>query len=254
MDHAEVRAWLADAFFRPGLLRALDDDEPDTASRDPQLAGLRQHLASCAECGAELAALRSTAVALDLALGPPAAARQRILANVSALGRDRKPAPTPPWWRMNMSRPRAAVTRALFAAIVFGLGAAAALILSSAGDQPSRLAAVVAQMNERLAEPGVRSVTLRDRAGSGAGLVVLSPASQRLAVFTAALEPPATGQYECYLERNGQRTLIGPMVFEGEVAFWGGPVETPADAGQPGDRFLVLLGDADAEARLQAEF
>jgi anti-sigma factor RsiW len=254
MDHADVRAWLADAFFRPGLLRALDDDHPDAASDDPQVAGLRQHLATCDQCGAELVALRSTAVALDLALGPPAGARERVLARVSELGRERKAAPRRRWWRPTLSLPRAAAALAVFAAIVFGLGAAAGLILSSAGDQPSRLAAVLAQMDERLAEPGVLQATLRDGSGSGAGLVVLSPDSQRLAVFTASLEPPSTGRYECYLERNGERTLIGPMIFEGPVAFWAGPVDTPADAGRPGDRFLVLLGAADGEPRLQTEF
>lgn len=255
MDHAEVRAWLADAFFRPGLLRALDDDEPDAAVDDPQIYGLRQHLATCAECGTELAALRSTAVALDLALGPPAGARERVLANVSALGRERKmKASRRGWWPLNLSLPRAAAALAVLAAIVFGLGAAAGLILSSSGDQPSRLAAVLAQLDARLAEPGVRQATLRDENGSGAGLVVLSPASHRLAVFTASLEPPPTGRYECYLERDGERTLIGPMGFEGPVAFWAGPIDSPADAGRPGDRFLVLLGAADGEPRLQTEF
>ena len=254
MDHADVRAWLADAFFRPGLLRALDDDRPEAEVDDPQIAGLRQHLATCAECAAELAALRSTAVALDLAMGPPAGARERVLANVSALGRERGAASNRGWWPLNLSLPRAAASLAVFGAIVFGLGAAAGLILSSAGEQPSRLASVMAQLDERLAEPGVRQAILRDGDGSGAGMVVLSPSSQRLAVFTASLEPPPSGRYECYLERDGQRTLIGPMGFEGQVAFWAGPVDTPADAGLTGDRFIVLFGPADGVPRLQTEF
>jgi hypothetical protein len=254
MDHADVRAWLADAFFRPGLLRALDDDAPGAEVDDPQVAALQQHLATCAECAAELAALRSTAVALDLALGPPPAARARVLANVATLGREREAAPRRGWWPLNLSLPRAAAALAVFAAVVFGLGAVAGLILSSAGEQPSRLAAVMAQLDERLAEPGVRQAILRDSDGSGAGMVVLSPGSKRLAVFTASLEPPPTGRYECYLERDGQRTLIGPMFFEGPVAFWAGPVDAPADAGLPGDRFIVLLGPVDSEPVLQTEF
>src|SRR5687768_16789594 len=165
MDHADVRAWLADAFFRPGLLRALDDDDTDAAVADPQVAGLREHLATCAECGAELAALRSTAVALDLALGPPAAARERVLAKVAELGRERKTASRQGasrrgWWPLSLSPPRAAAALAVLAAIVFGLGAVAGLLLSWANDQPSRLAAVLAQLDERLAEPGVRQATL----------------------------------------------------------------------------------------------
>lgn len=143
---------------------------------------------------------------------------------------------------------------AVVAAICFGLGAVAGLLLSSAGDQPSRLANALAQLDERLAEPAVRQQTLLDESGSGAGLVVLSPSSQRLAVFTASLEPVPTGRYECYLERDGERTLIGPMGFEGPVAFWAGPIDAPPDAGRPGDRFLVLLGPSDGEPRLQTEF
>lgn len=261
MDHPEVRAWLDDAFFRPGQLRTLDEEllrapdaETGEAGGDPGIAELRLHLAGCAECSGELAALRSTAVALDLALGPPAGARQRILGNVVAVGRERRAPPRRAWWAFERPTLSTATALAVIAAIAFGLGAVLALMLSSNTTQPSRLAAVVTQMNERLAEPGVKQAILRDRDGSGAGLVVLSPAAQRLAVMSTALELRADGNYQCYLERDGQRTLIGPMHFEEQVAFWAGPITAPPDAGRAGDRFLVLYGEADAEPELQTEF
>jgi len=74
---------------------------------------------------------------------------------------------------------------------------------------------------------------------------VHSMARQELAVLSSTLEPPAAGGYDCYLERDGQRTLIGPMHFDRETAFWAGPVGGPVDAGRSGDRFLILHDGRD---------
>lgn len=249
MDHADVRAWLDDAFFLPGRLRALDD----APAADSDLTPLRAHLASCAECSAELDALHTTAAALDLALGPPPAARERVLANVRDLGRERRPVAGVAFFRRRISLARASAAVALGVVLALGLGSVLGAA-SRAPEEPSRLSQAVAQIGERLRDPDVQQLALRDGSGERAGLLFLSASAGRLAVFTSALLPPARGEYGCYLERDGERTAIGPMHFEGEVAFWAGPMSGPADLGRSGDRFLVTLDEADSQPALWADF
>lgn len=256
MDHADVRAWLEEAFFRPGALRELD---PEGGLETPQEgageATVREHLLGCAECTAELRSLRFTSVALDVGFGPPPAARQRLLAKVHQLGRERgtssvQPAagapvtagpPRPPAW--SVTRPAGLRWAAALLAVLVAFGSGAALGLGwPAQDEPAgpRLENAAAMLGELLSEPDTQQVQLLDTANTPAGLVVHSVARQQLAVLSSTLEPPAAGRYECYLERDGQRTLIGPMHFDGQTAFWAGPVGGPADAGRSGDRFLIL--------------
>jgi hypothetical protein len=248
MDHADVKAWLADAFFSAGLLRGLEDERAD----DPELSELRQHLAGCEECSAELAALRTTAVGLDLALGPSPAARERVLSRVAMLGRERKQ--TGGWraWR-SLSPVRAAGAVALVGVLAFTLGLGLGKI--SAGDQqPSRLANVIGQLTERLADADARQAYLQDQSGARSGMVVISPAALRLAVLSSGVDPVAADGYACYLERDGELVEIGPMNFEGDVGFWAGPLSGPPDPGRAGDRFLVLGDETDRVPVLWTEF
>jgi hypothetical protein len=108
-------------------------------------------------------------------------------------------------------------------------------------------------MGELLAEPDAVELRLLDGAGEPAGIVVHSPSRQELAVLTSVLDRPATGRYECYLERDGESVFIGPMHFEDGTAFWAGPVAVIADAGRAGDRFMVMHG-AGAEPALWAQY
>jgi hypothetical protein len=253
MDHPEVRAWLEEASLLPGGL-----DEP----ADPRVEA---HLDACSTCAAERDAMRATAIALNLAIGPPRAARERILSNVQMLGRQRGPAvgtrgavPVAsgtrrmPW----LARPRFGTALALLAlgALVFAAGIVTAGLLDRDAVEPSRVARVVAEMAEVVAEPDARSLTLRDRAGAPAGLVVHSAARDRLVVMTSALESTASGRYSCYLERDGERSEIGPMHFEGDTSFWAGPMGGPADAGRRGDRFVVVLDPSDGVPVLAGDF
>ncbi len=264
MDHADVRAWLEDAFFRPGTLRRLDERDP-RFDEDPLSADVRDHLDACAECANELRALRATGVALDVGFGPSPAARERMLASVRQLGRQRgasveaatsttaRPSVVSPLPR-RATLPRATLLRAaaVVALLVLAFGAGTLVGVAWPGtDEPEegpRLANAASMMSELLAEPDARSLRLIDSARVPAGFVVHSPSRQQLAVLTSALERPAEGRYECYLQRNGQLIFIGPMHFEDGTAFWAGRVTAIQDAGRAGDRFVVMHGPPDEPA------
>lgn len=249
MDHAEVRAWLADAFFEPGRLRHLDQAFDD----DPSLAGLREHLADCARCTAELRSLRATAVALDVGLGPSPANQERMLANVRQLGVERRPQGSRS--RPFLGLPRLHALAAALAILVVGLGTGLLLGGDWLGLRPEgpRVANATAVMADLLRDPAVQQVLLRDESGTPAGLVVHSPEEQRVAILSGGLPPSPSGRYFCYLERDGERLPVGPMHFEGQIAFWAGPMGGPPDAGRPGDRFLVLR-EPEGDTALAGEF
>lgn len=85
MDHADARELLEVAAVEPGgLARLMAGDTPEAAS----LAG---HLAGCAECTAEMARLRHAAGVLRgvVRTTPPPELRERTLALVRAVGRER---------------------------------------------------------------------------------------------------------------------------------------------------------------------
>jgi hypothetical protein len=263
MDHAEVRAWLEEAALEPGAL-----EQP----ADPQVVG---HLERCRACAAERDALRATAVALDLAIGPPIAARERVLANVRELGRERSAAPaanvvapaagtaatrepaartTLAGWLGRLT-PRMAVAMIGLALVLLAVGALGGALGGALlrGDEPRRLDMAVAEMTRLAAQPGASQLALRDPEGNPAGMVIHDPATARLAVISASL-PGGDTDYWCYLERAGERTRIGPMHLEGETHYWAGPMGGPADAGRSGDRFLVLDERSDGAPVLVGEF
>lgn len=254
MDHSDVRAWLEDAAVEPGGLDG------------PPAAEIARHLGECAACAAERDSLRATSVALDLAIGPPIGARQRVLNNVRQLGRERRPADTEPraatrrpgslgWFGGLAARP--AVAMLALGLLLFAVGALAGVLGGGllTDDEPQRrLDRAVAEMTRLAADPASVQLTLRDAAGNPAGLVVHHPASARLAVVSSSLPGGAAADYWCYLERDGQRTTIGPMHVEGATHFWAGPMDGPADAGRSGDRFLVMARDSGEPPVLVGDF
>jgi hypothetical protein len=270
MDHAEVHAWLEEAFFRPGVLRRLDE-----AVDDPALSDVRRHLAECSSCAEEHRSLRATAVALDVGFGPPPA--ERTLDSIRSMGRRRSPEPAPAAGLPAAGLPAAGLPAAGLPAAGFlthrlaPLSAAAAalalvvvalaagLLLGSnwatqTAVEGPRLARAMAVAGELWREPGTQNLTLRDTGGQAAGFVLYSPTSNRIAVVATGLSEPEAEAYECYLQRaGGQRLDIGPMHFEDVTAFWAGPMTDAADGVRPHDRFLVAL-DEDAEAVLWADF
>ena len=250
MDHAEARELMADLLATPG------DGAADAAAATgaAALAELDAHLAGCPECAAEQRSLRATAAALALAIGPPRGARSRVLANVAQLGRQRSPSTAEPRRRrFSLGLPRALAAAAVVAVLAFVAGAVGGALLPR-DDESAALAKAAMMMADLARQPTAHTMTLTDAAGAPGGTVIYEPASHQLVVFSEALERPASGRYDCYVERAGERTWVGPMQFEASAAFWAGPVTQPSDLGRPGDRFLVLRDAADATPKLSATF
>src|SRR5512144_2953152 len=90
MDHAEAMERIEIAAAEPdGLERLMAGDTPDSAA----VAG---HLAGCPDCAAQVAPIRRTSMAVREVLStmPDPALRDRTLAFVRAVGRDRGAAAT----------------------------------------------------------------------------------------------------------------------------------------------------------------
>lgn len=248
MDHADAQALMADHFSAPtGLLADATDRRA--------LAEMEAHVAGCPACAAEYRSLRATAAALQLVVGPPRRARARVLDNVAQLGRQRGAA-TPSasgrgWWPITL--PRALAAAAVVALLAFIAGALGGALLPRPDDS-TQLARAAQMMSELAREPTAHTMILRDASGTPGGTVIYEPASAQLVVFSEVLEPPASGRYGCYVERAGERTWIGPMLFEDDTAFWAGHVSGMGDLGRAGDRFLVLYDASDATPMLSASF
>ncbi|MEP7378051.1 MAG: hypothetical protein ABI725_00660 [Chloroflexota bacterium] len=237
MDHEATREWIDEAFFTPGAR--------DAQEGPARLA--RAHLAACAECTAYDEATQRAALKLDLARGPTPHVRTRLMAAASRSGAARTLAPDPagrrPWWRspLGWRLAAAAVTLAVIGAVGGAWWAGAARPDADADHLPD----AVAMMSTLAGEPGAAEVVLRDAAGNGAGVAVLSAASHRLAVFATTLNPNAG--YHCYVERAGQRTWIGTMYVAPGVQFWAGAMEAGIEM-QPGDVLVVALSPTQPAA------
>lgn len=258
MDHAEARGWLDDAFFQPGRLAQLDDPVLATTDpADPELASVRQHLETCAECAVYAESVRRTALTLEYALGPTEQSKARVLAAVKSVGRHRESVSgqpvvhgrergsvgiVGPWWRQILSPRMAAalVVVALVGGIVGGVWGLSAQ-KSTAPDQ--RFIAAVGMMAELAGDPQSKSVALRDAAGQNTGAALISTGSGRIAVFASSLGPGSADEWSCYLERNGRITELGPMHFSAGVSYWAGWLTALPDAGQPGDQLTIAMNE-----------
>jgi hypothetical protein len=253
MDHAEARALMADHFAMPA------DAASSEAATLRALAEMEAHVHGCPDCAAEYRSLRATAAALQLVIGPPRAARERVLDNVVQLGRPRATGLTPSapaaggrgWWPLAV--PRALAAAAMLALLAFVAGAFSITLLPRTDDS-SQLARAAMMMAELAREPTAHTMVLRDASGTPGGTLIYEPTSAQLVVFSEVLQQPASGRYGCYVERAGERTWIGPMLFEADMAFWAGPVSQLPGLGMPGDRFLVLREATDATPMLSASF
>jgi hypothetical protein len=249
MTHAEVRERLADALLAPGaggMDAALGDPSDDGAA-------LRAHLAGCATCTGELAALRATGVLLTAAapdsLTASTVARERTL--VAARASRAQPNPFP---RPRLLRP--AALAALAAAVIVAAGVVGGLTLTSQRDeaqqQLAELRTLTVSSQELLADSS--SVRLALAGPGGQGSVALSPSSGRLVVVATGLPVlPGGGRYACFIERDGVRTWIGAMRWSGDLAWWSGEISWVSSPGRPGDRFLVVPSAGD-EPVLSGQF
>jgi hypothetical protein len=258
MDHAEALELIELAAVEPDGLERL------TAGDTPESSAVAGHLAGCPACVAELARIRRTATLarVVIATQPDPALRERTLAFVREVGRDRSSPPSTEAGELIASTPspapaaapppvtiRPAAARRSWVAIAgiaaafilaVGLGFAVATIRSPADDLQREVAVLQETTAATLrleAAPDTQRVALAaTEAGAGsAGDVLFSPSSGELLVVAAGLAPLEPGQeYGCWLESNGERRRIGEMYPGGDLQSWagqvGGLVDLPSDA------------------------
>jgi hypothetical protein len=272
MDHADAVELIELAAAEPdGLERLMAGDTPESAA----VAG---HLAGCPSCVAELARIRRTASVIRevIAGAPDPALRERTLAFVREVGRDRSgsatvaagitvpaglstpAAPSPAIAAAIPVVPRASRVRwiaagGLAAALLLavGLGFGAARLTTPTDVEAGReieVLQVTAETTLRLdAQPDTRRVALLATTdGAGAqGTLLFSPSTGELVMVASGLAGLEPGQkYGCWVEANGERRGIGKMYPGGGLQSWAGKVDGLRDL--PDDAvFGVSLVPAD---------
>lgn len=263
MDHAEARELLELAAVEPGgLARLMAGDTPEAAS-------LAAHLAGCAECTAEMARLRHAAGILRgvVRTTPPPELRERTLALVRGVGRDRSGGraagvalaavaatqpPAAPRGLQPASGRRASLARvvglaAVLAVAIVGTGLAIGVPRDAAiADRDATIRRQAEAVKDLVAmtvgtlrvagQADARHVALASTTGAQAsGSLVFSRTGRELVITaTGLMEPDAGHEFRCWMEADGRRQLVGKMFFGGGLAYWVGPVEAlsaaPADA------------------------
>jgi hypothetical protein len=259
-EHGETLELLEVAAVEPaGLDRLAAGDTPEAIA----VAG---HLAGCPTCTAEFERLRRTAPLLRdvIATEPPPELRERTLAFVRAVGRDRSSIGGEPRTSTGAASARlpgsrsARLTPERRRSVLWVAGLAAAVLLSVLGtslvlnnsrnDRLGRDTGELVQVVDWTAEveraPDARQVALGSKDQPAAGKLVFSPATRELVVFTGVLvEPPAGKEYRCWLEIGGQRVRIGNMQFGGGLAYWFGRNVAALDQVSKATRFGISLVD-----------
>jgi len=273
MDHAEARELLELAAIEPGGIDRL------MAGDTAEAAAVAAHLAGCRACTEEFGRLRRAAVVIRGVFRsmPPPDLRERTLAFVAAVGRDRAMMQAPavaPARTLGQQAPSSASSASLASlpvssprrrppnawlaaaavAVLVAIGLTAAVVGGARDADIKERSAVVAALARVTAaslriegEPDSERVALAAIDGSGAwGTILFSPGRRELVVVTEGLAPPPAGrEYRCWLETNGGRIRVGKMFFGGGFAYWVGPVEALSNLG-PEARFGVSLVDATA--------
>lgn len=256
MDHAEAHERLGDLALDPARLLRFDEDPA------PDAAELREHLATCEECRAELVALRETdrairdAFAAAVETGPPTILhappnlRDRVLA---AAREDPYPAfDVDPATARATPRPaevaramRRWLSLALAAALVAAIGLGGVLSqrivdLSAARAELQEMTQAVAMLDRILAAEKHVVVALETADGTPGGVIAWN--REEVVVLSTWLDRPPDGrEYACWMEENGERWNVGSMQFSGSTAYWAGPLEGWNATFDPGTRFGVSL-------------
>ncbi|OGO57321.1 MAG: hypothetical protein A2V85_15625 [Chloroflexi bacterium RBG_16_72_14] len=272
MDHAEALERIEIAAAEPRGLERL------TAGDTPEAAAVAGHLAGCARCVAELARIRRTSAIVRevVRAEPDPALRERTLAYVRALGRDRtgmrpdtmpaaaadgSPAPTP----VGSARRRLAWVAGLVAAVVvagaLGFAAGGAWRSGPDGDQQRQVALLrdtTASAMRIASQPDARTVVLTatSTGGAGAGSLLFSAASGELVMTATDLAPlAADAEYGCWVEVDGERRRLGRMYWAGDLWAWAGPADGLGDlpAGTAFGVSLVVTGSGEGQPVLAGE-
>ena len=264
MDHAAAHERIEDLLLEPARLSALQ------ASTEPEDLALREHLAGCSACAADLESWRRLQVAVDQALPTgstaealasavepievPAALRDSVLAAIGDTDRQTSNEPGAP---ISIDRPG----RRLALGPLLGLAASLAILVGSGivvADQLGQRAAAEAHARELTAALAVvegmlardhKVVELRTTTGAAAGTISWS--RHDWVVLTKALQGPPSGQaYLCWLETNGRNVPIGRMDFAGPTAYWVASLdEWQTWEMGPTTRFVVTLEATGAQQR-----
>ena len=268
MDHGAAHERIEELLLEPARLAGLE------SSRAPEDLALREHLAGCPTCRADLEAwarIQATladaipasaaeAAAAVEPMEPPASLRARVLTAVRAEG-PTAPASLAPV-RMADARPRRLAWFGGAPTAWLGLAAALVVLVVGAGvllNQAARLSTeqaraenlgeAVAAVDRILAEPDHRIVALKAQGGANAGSISWS--RHDWVVLTSALGEPASDQrYTCWLESGSKSVRVGVMEFAGQTAYWVASVDNwktwEIDATT---QFVVSLEPAGAQTR-----
>jgi hypothetical protein len=258
MDHAAAHEQIEDLLVEPARMAAL---EASTSARD---VALREHVAGCTVCRADLeawqrlqahlsTALPGNADAAAAAVEPielPPSLRARVLGSIRQPDQARSP--------INIararSRRRVSIWVGLAASIVVLTGTGIITIdqvvrRAAAEAEAKALSGALAAVDRILEVPNHKVVALTTASGSPAGSISWS--RHDWVVLTAALvEPPSDQRYLCWLESDGRSVPVGKMDFAGDTAYWVASVDEWATWSiGPNTRFVVTLEPKDATER-----
>jgi hypothetical protein len=248
MQHAEAHERLSDLALEPGRLTRLEQDI------DPEAAALREHVALCQRCTANVAGWQRTWAETQAALDgeprldllrAPATLRGTILAAAAAAPATLPPLPVRAHAVRRVVNSRALPWLLAAAAIVVAVvtGAAGIARTNEAGAlraQTAQLETVAATFDRVLAAPKHWAVTLRTADGTAGGTLAWSASD--IVVVTTGVPAPGHGQaYRCWVESNGVRSAMGTMSFAGSTGYWVGSMYAWSETIGPGARYGVSL-------------
>lgn len=271
MDHAAAHERIADLLLEPARLAGLDQ------SADTEDIALREHLATCSDCHADLESWRRLGRAVGQALPPNAAAateavepidappslRARVIGAIHDAAQEGAAheggvgAPVALQGRRAGSMERGARRLApwlgLAASLTVIVGASwitldQARLRGTAEAEATALTNIVAAVDRVLAAPH-RIVELRHPDGTSAGSISWSR-HDWVVLTTALTEPPADKRYKCWLVEADRSVMVGQMFFAGGTAYWIGSLDEWATWEiSPETQFVVTLEAADAQDR-----
>ena len=269
MQHADAHEHIADLSLEPDRLVELAL-ELANVDRNTYADTLRDafidHVAGCQPCREEVGAWYRThtlvhgalvdpagpVLLADMADGEPMTAPAHL--RESVLARIRLDAPDAPSGRARQRpagfniRSRLSLRRLLpLVAVMSILVVAGGLVLDGnarlgrAESDVVALEAMSATLDRVLQDPDHWVIDLRGVDGQRGGSVSWS--TRDLVVLTTALAPPPEGRvYRCWLEKDGQRSGVGRMVFAGGTSFWVGTLGAWGSTSfGPGSTFGISL-------------
>jgi len=269
MDHGTAHERIEDLLLDPARLAALN------ASRAPEDLALREHLAGCPACQADLdgwaQVQAAIADALPDSLGDanavvqrvelPPSLRARVLASVRSASAESSLIPIPMaserrrWTALRAPRTAWLSLAAALVVLVVGAGVLVdqASRLGSAQEEAQGLTAAMAAVDRVLSDPAHRMVALTSPQGATGGSI--SWTHHDLVVLSSALAAPKPGEvYRCWLNSGGDSGwAVGKMYFSGSTAYWVGSLDAWAafEIG-PNTTFRVSLEPPGADPKTRS--